>query len=178
MSESKELPSQEEFEYICDVCREEYGKRHKRNHRVSSLESCFQCKFCKKPFGMGFVTRKFKTIHKKETHTCEICNKTYKTEAYLKYHSLKHSNDWPCWCSTCKKGFAFPYLLEVHMRAHEDELEIECSICSAKCSSKRDLKIHNLIHSEEYKWKCKICSKSFQFVSEIKQHMREHESSE
>ncbi|GFU22901.1 hypothetical protein NPIL_522061 [Nephila pilipes] len=173
MSESVQHPSPDEFEYICDICREEHGKRHKRNHRISSSESCYECKVCKKSFSMGFVTRKLK-LTRKESYSCENCKKKFRTKSGLKYHSFTHSYNWPCWCSFCKKGFANKAFLEQHMRRHSDNVMFECDFCLLKFKSRIGLSEHRLIHTGKYKWKCEECSKGFLFESKLKLHMRTH----
>ncbi|GFW56696.1 zinc finger protein 226 [Trichonephila clavipes] len=174
MSQSETHPSQEDFEYLCDECRER-RKKHTRNHRVSSLESCFECKFCNKSFSMGFMTKKIELRNNKSKRplTCEECKKTFKTRLFLKYHSFEHNNEWPCWCLTCKKGFVAPYFLEAHMRVHNDDLKFECSLCPMKFSSQCNLKKHRFSHSGVLK-NCDVCSQGFKFESNLKDHILRH----
>ncbi|GFY38646.1 zinc finger protein [Trichonephila inaurata madagascariensis] len=163
------------LEYICDTCGKGMGKRYKQNHRISSLESCFKCKVCKKSFSMGFANKKIKPF-RKESYSCEVCKKEFKYECFLTYHLFEHSNDWPCWCSVCKKGFALPSHLKKHMCYHasNDELKFKCSVCPLIFKSKESLKEHGMFHLSVYKWKCNECKRGFLFESDMKEHIRTH----
>ncbi|GFY38644.1 zinc finger protein [Trichonephila inaurata madagascariensis] len=141
MFENEVHPPQEDFEYICYQCKENRRKPLVRNNLVSSLESCFRCKFCKKPFSMGFEMKK-----KKPLYSCEKCKEVFNNGILLMHHSYAHNNEWPCWCSSCKKGFPTLQLLKIHLQSHNQDKTFQCTVCLSEFTSQQDLDRHRQIH--------------------------------
>ncbi|XP_037775651.1 zinc finger protein 287-like [Penaeus monodon] len=62
------------------------------------------------------------TIHslgKKETYSCEICNKAFSVKSHVVSHMRVHAKEKPYSCEICKKDFSEKYTLVIQIRAHQ-----------------------------------------------------------
>ena len=59
-------------------------------------------------------------------YRCETCGKTFKTDHYLKMHSLVHSGDKPFACDQCPAAFNRKDKLKRHQLIHEPIKKYKC----------------------------------------------------
>lgn len=83
--------------------------------------------------------------------TCNICEKSFKSESYLKSHKLIHTGDLP----------------------------FGCDLCSAKFNRKDKLKRHALLHGNNIRYECPFkrngkCQKWFYRMDKLTAHIKRH----
>ncbi|MEQ2202723.1 hypothetical protein XENOCAPTIV_013638 [Xenoophorus captivus] len=61
---------------------------------------------------------------------CQICKKAFKTEHYLKLHTLIHSGIKPYKCLFCQKAFSRRAHMLEHQQSHTDNYRFRCSTCN------------------------------------------------
>ena len=68
-------------------------------------------------------------VHEKENRfTCELCNKSFSHNWYLKAHLKNHET--PYNCNNCNKSFADKQKLKVHVNGVHKKLKPhKCSVC-------------------------------------------------
>nr|XP_009859292.1 zinc finger protein 420 [Ciona intestinalis]XP_018668474.1 zinc finger protein 420 [Ciona intestinalis] len=103
---------------------------------------------------------------------CVECDKSFKTNPYLKQHVLAVHNK-PNKCEQCGKGFGRRSDLNRHLRSvHMRERNHSCSKCGWTFAEAGNLKHHiQAVHTKEKNFQCLICSKQFSISSYLKTHM-------
>ena len=91
-------------------------------------------------------------IHSDERNfTCNDCDKTFKTTAFLKRHSLIHLQVKPYFCDECGKSFADPSYFKCHKKEqHSGSRPFECSFCAKGFKMQKSLKLHLKTHSSDF----------------------------
>lgn len=59
-------------------------------------------------------------------YQCDVCTKRFKTDHYLKMHSVIHSDDKPFECDICQHSFNRKDKLKRHMLIHEPVKHYKC----------------------------------------------------
>ncbi|GFY73615.1 zinc finger protein [Trichonephila inaurata madagascariensis] len=169
-----EIPSPSSFSYRCDVCQESSISRGKRNiHcRISSLESCFVCKDCNRPFSLGYEL----TVTKEESHLCYQCGAIFSSKELLEIHSQHHAGQVPCRCNVCSRASTNKSKLHINLlhQAKIKESENECDVCHKKFSNRFRLKRHNYVHTGLWPYRCEYCEKGLPDKRSLRIHLRKH----
>lgn len=107
---------------------------------------------------------------------CPICSKTFASTSNRDSHiATAHNTEKEYHCDLCEKSFRTNIYLKYHKTRHHQDCENECSICHQKFSNWNKYRYHwTHAHPENMKFKCKYCEKPFatQFVMRV--HERSH----
>jgi uncharacterized Zn-finger protein len=76
-------------------------------------------------------------------------------------------------CEICDKSFKTQNILRQHLRIHTGDKPFQCSICSKCFSQMASLKYHLATHSDDRPFKCDYCTKSFKLKPPYKKHIKE-----
>eukprot|EP01083_Nonionella_stella_P191985 710106_1 len=68
-------------------------------------------------------------VSEPKAFSCEVCQKTFSWESYLKSHMLVHSDVKPYSCEVCQKNFKRKACLKDHLVVHSDVKPYSCEIC-------------------------------------------------
>lgn len=113
---------------------------------------------------------------------CNICQKGFRTEGYLKVHMLCHSEDKPYECTTCKAAFKRKDKLKRHLLIHEPVKRYKCPFRSRGCPKEFNrpdkLKSHILTHSCIKPFNCKICGRTFTRKAHLREHVKQNHDEE
>ena len=105
---------------------------------------------------------------------CDICEKSFYTNATLATHKERHTVERPFRCSQCNfKSFKTQSDLKTHMRVHNDEnrWSFSCDLCHKKFTAKGSLTKHSLLHTGEKPYKCDVCEKAFTQQGHMRNHL-------
>ncbi|KAJ8682175.1 hypothetical protein QAD02_017967, partial [Eretmocerus hayati] len=106
--------------------------------------------------------------------SCDVCNKAYETEEYLKMHSKTHSKNKVFTCEICAENFTRKGNLIFHLNKHTNTESVSCKLCDKIFWHKNFLKIHMLTHCDERLFKCADCGKGFNGKTNIRHHVKCH----
>lgn len=118
--------------------------------------------------------RRLQRRMKLETHSCNICNKTFITSAHLKLHVSSHNKERRFRCSVCGKYFHQNSHLVAHMMIHTGDRPFKCPECGKCFGRSSHLKTHRRLHTGERPFQCTFCNKSFTQKSGLVTHIRQH----
>lgn len=111
-------------------------------------------------------------------YRCDVCPKTFTTQAGLKTHLTIHNGEKKFQCQECLKKFTLAGNLKTHIaKMHSvDRPRYECDNCQKIFISQEKLEAHQQsMHSTEKKlFPCEICSKTFTLLGNMKKHMKLH----
>ena len=108
-------------------------------------------------------------------HKCELCYKTFASDARLKKHMAVHAHDdtKPLECETCGKRFLTNSALAGHIKTHiHPDTLYDCPICLQEFEQVSSLKEHVYIHKEGGQFTCPHCQKTFTEYPNIRKHIR------
>ena len=108
-------------------------------------------------------------------HKCELCYKTFASDARLKKHMAVHAGDdtKPLECETCGKRFLTNSALAGHIKTHiHPDTLYDCPICLQEFEQVSSLKEHVYIHKEGGHFTCPHCQKTFTEYPNIRKHIR------
>ena len=119
----------------------------------------------------------------KNTHDCEICNRTFRTKHKLKIHSKSHLPKEQMKCDSCDMTFPNKHQLKCHQKTHlppkpaktdlEKNKSKTCHICQKTYSSHFSMKNHiKLVHLKQWDYKCDICGKLCCKEGDLKRHIQ------
>ncbi|GBO40507.1 Zinc finger protein 234, partial [Araneus ventricosus] len=167
-----EIPLPTSFAYRCDSCQEKSISRGKRNihPRISSLESSFVCKDCKKPFSLGYEL----VLVDEESHLCMKCGAIFINRELLEVHSYHHSKEYPCRCDICSRASTSKTKLPLELVATEYDKPFKCDICARVFPKKDRLKRHMFVHNGKWPYKCEFCGKGWPDKRSLRIHVRRH----
>ena len=152
----------------------------KRWHLRVVHRGYFACDLCYQPSDYVFATEALLTNHKKDKHpenkeydfTCSVveCNKTFKRQSSLSYHTMANHDDTsgPFCCVHCGKELANRSSLRSHeKRSHNPK---RCPTCSKLV---KNLRRHTMqVHTDDSdrKHQCDSCGKGFSDKQALKIH--------
>ena len=123
------------------------------------------CPICSK------LVSKSNNTHHRKTHTglkhcCTKCKKTFKNQAGLDKHKLKHGDERKNVCEFCGKIFLRPNHLKKHKETHEITEKAACAnprckFCDFVYTSKAKIKVHLLRTHLDRARKCEKCQTFF-----------------
>ncbi|KAF7286020.1 hypothetical protein GWI33_008323 [Rhynchophorus ferrugineus] len=107
---------------------------------------------------------------------CEICNKTFLQERYLRHHFQRiHLNGGQRFiCDLCGKKVNSKRSLRDHMYIHQGIKPLACKECGKSFGLRTTLKLHIRTHTGQRPYHCTVCGKSFTQRSPLTVHMRHH----
>lgn len=159
----------------------EYLKRHERTH-TTPAHTCI----------CGFSTTKkyylkiHEKTHAKKTHICNVCNKSFTLNEYLKKH-ISSQHESPKYkptqhiCKECGHSVQYKSQLITHQRSHTGERPYACNfecdtgkICNKRFLISSHLKNHMLIHTGGEIYKCNVCGYGTVFKHNLTHHIMTH----
>ena len=134
------------------------------------------CSDCGKKFTTKQKMFRHQWIHRKKTHSCEMCPSQFEKQSELDEHRLScHPGDSPFTCNECGKSFVSRQGLWEHGRTHAGSpAYFHCDTCSKTFSSRQGYLIHHRTHTGERPYGCKFCWKSFRDGGTLRKHERIH----
>ncbi|XP_034096174.1 zinc finger protein 431-like [Gymnodraco acuticeps] len=82
-------------------------------------------------------------------HSCQQCDKSFKTSGHLKRHLHIHTGEKPYSCEECGKTFSTSDALKSHQRIHTGEKPNSCEECGTTFSTSDALKSHQVFILEK-----------------------------
>jgi len=173
-------------EFRCHICSNKFSDLAQLNlHSYSHLtdeqtreKQVFKCSKCKNTY-----TSAEALDHHMETtphsYTCEICDKEFSAERFLRKHiGVAHTRGL-FKCHICQKKFKNESYLKSHSMIHTGEMPFECKECGTKFNRKDKLKRHTQTHNPSRKFKCPFkdhinCNKEFHRFDKLKLHIMTH----
>lgn len=176
----------------CVYCDKQFQDgNHLANHQTTCVKKIMQnntekgvankwCKHACSECGKKFTTKqkmfRHQWIHRKKTHSCEVCGLQFEKQNELDDHRLSaHPGGSPFTCTECGKSFVSRQGLWEHGRTHGDSpAHFQCDTCSKTFSSRQGYLIHNRTHTGERPYGCKFCWKAFRDGGTLRKHERIH----
>ncbi|XP_052770427.1 zinc finger protein 236-like [Mya arenaria] len=165
---------------FCEYCSANFKRRpelydHIKTAHPDRRVKRLQCDLCGNVFrSKGSYDEHRKTVHSSDrSFTCDICNKSYKSERVLKIHKLRHgpANEI---CPVCGKSFRLRSEVKHHMRRHQNDRRIQCESCDKVFYRNSELKNHQRIHTGEKPFKCGLCSYASTIKGNLDKHLKVH----
>lgn len=165
-------------EFICDICFEtcrtkaELLKHIRRHFPLKSNKLSFVCENCEKIFSTKKQMLECLDSHlKSKSTTCEICQKTLKSNSIYGHMKLVHRKERDQICQICGKALKTSYDLKVHLRSHSGERPEICETCGKTFVSYAQLYKHRKIrHMTRENFQCSVCLKNLLSRSKLKCH--------
>lgn len=134
------------------------------------------CADCGKKFTTKQKMFRHQWIHRKKTHSCEVCGAQFEKQHELDEHRLSaHPGDSAFTCAECGKSFVSRQGLWEHARTHAGSpAHFHCDVCSKTFSSRQGYLIHHRTHTGERPYGCKFCWKAFRDGGTLRKHERIH----
>ena len=164
----------------CKLCDKSFfDERHLKSHTINEHFLCHTCN------RKGFKTKEDLQNHLKIVHNyqnyfqeepktivCELCNKSFVDENYLKIHTI--GVHFPC--RICNTAFKTKEDLDEHNIENHSEKRYKCNLCSETFIGSGKLIRHKLtVHEKVAVFECSRCEKLFKDEENLKNHMEEHE---
>ncbi|RZC32447.1 hypothetical protein BDFB_001481 [Asbolus verrucosus] len=167
--------------HICDICgRGCYDKAalqgHMAKHAKDYENNKYECNLCNKTFLQEkYLKHHFFRMHKDggQKFICDLCGKRLNSKTSLRDHLIMHSGLKPIECKECGKGFALRTTLKAHLRIHTGDRPYVCNDCGKAFTQKTSLTIHLRYHSGERPYVCDICQVGFIAYAPTKRDNRE-----
>lgn len=119
--------------------------------------------------------------HRKSTHICDQCSRTFTSRDALKVHlRLKHDyyhSLFPHYCKHCDAGFTIKSEYQIHLENHKSAPSLlHCLYCPESYENSALLKAHTLSeHKRQTRaFKCGICPKFFYSLPSYNMHKKVH----
>ncbi|XP_034950233.1 zinc finger protein 271-like [Chelonus insularis] len=177
----------------CEYCDKQFqDSNHLASHQTTCAKKLMQnnsdqgalnnkwgkhvCSECGKKFTTKQKMFRHQWIHRKKTHSCEVCGTQFEKQIQLDGHRLAaHPGDSPFTCNECGKSFVSRQGLWEHGRTHAGSpAHFHCDTCSKTFSSRQGYLIHHRTHTGERPYGCKFCWKAFRDGGTLRKHERIH----
>ncbi|XP_015927940.2 zinc finger protein 271-like [Parasteatoda tepidariorum] len=190
----KPAPSGNQKPFACEICqkgfnREPYLKKHFQTHSADELAQFNLYK-------LDPTSRKPPPSDRQKPFICEICQKGFNREPYLKKHFQTHSADElaqfnlykldptsrkpppsdkqkPFLCEICQKGFNREPYLKKHFQTHSAEEQAQFNVCKSDHMLSKPMSSNN-----QKPFVCEICQKCFNREIYLKKHLQTHSAEE
>ena len=142
----------------CDQCDKKFTRKDsvqlhlKKKH---GFRKVFSCKLCDKHFQSNQdLTAHLKTFHKKKTHVCEKCGKSFPSRSGKSNH----------------KTFVKCQPEDSISTSKENSKRLGCSFCSKTFGQKSSLLRHvKTVHNNSFQ--CGTCGKEFENETKLENHV-------
>ena len=174
----------------CEACYRQFEREEELTVHMRKVHPGPDLLTCQ--VGCGYTTRKRKLLmlHMKRSHvdqgraplhTCETCQRTYRSSdgyrAHLKTHE-RPPEDYAaslllCIAPGCGFGAKFQSDLDRHAVKHSAGRDVGCSECDFVCKRKSELNRHRkLKHSDMPERTCQECDYKTRSMDHMKRHVR------
>ncbi|XP_059621290.1 zinc finger protein 62 homolog [Phlebotomus argentipes] len=174
--------------FQCNFCSEQFSnfrliyKHHKLRHpQELAPASPFLCEMC----GISMMdsrdlNRHVMTVHESKRLKCDMCQKTFRTEAEVEEHRRIHipiSQLQDLYeCDVCPKKFRMKLTLIKHKRLHASGqmTEMFCQVCGKRFINANMLQLHMQKHANEAPrpFRCELCGRYFKKIKYLNQHRK------
>ena len=166
------------MEWICK-CNIRFSSAETFVEHIQTVEKGYVCFICFKTFTVisHFYNHLKSTHGNKKIYPCDICNKQFLRQQYLKKHWKEHNKrvesnkNWIC--KICSKIFFSKETFMDHVVGVE-ERQI-CQICLNIFATISSLRRHQKeVHSNQKNHSCDSCGKKFARKEILKKHIKVH----
>nr|XP_046251950.1 zinc finger protein 507 [Scatophagus argus]XP_046252041.1 zinc finger protein 507 [Scatophagus argus] len=84
----------------------------------------------------------------------------------------------PYRCRLCRYSSGNKGYIKQHLRVHRQRQPYQCPICEHIASDSKDLESHMVHHCKTRTYQCKLCPDAFHYKSQLRNHEKEHHSSD
>lgn len=117
--------------------------------------------------------------HKGKHYMCQVCGKSFSTNAALNKHQLCHTDERPFMCEHCGRTFKCKTHCDTHTKnIHPGDLQLttppekfECELCKKLFSTKVYRDMHLKRHNGQGH-QCDICYKLFVSKAHMQRHIK------
>lgn len=131
----------------------------------------YSCDHCGLEMTRKRLIKQHVLIHAEPSFECNICQKKFRVESYLKKHLLTHQDrDRNLICSdvSCKKTFFDKMSLVRHMRKHNINDQFACDLCDKTFLRRVALTKHQKLHETN---QCPTCLVTFSYYRQLEIHL-------
>ncbi|KAG7295374.1 hypothetical protein JYU34_022423 [Plutella xylostella] len=165
--------------FTCEFCNMLLHSKDAYDNHISYFHTkLFSCKMCDK---------KFKLEHRKISHErecerekvkwefkCDECPAAFQTEKKLKYHKIRHVQQFPC--DLCERVFSMRTLLAQHLTWHKQgglarKCTFACPCCGKVFKTRKERDNHMNDHGPDEPYKCFVCNVELKTFKEFGLHM-------
>lgn len=138
--------------HCCAICGAQFAQaialqEHAIKH-VNDVNSTCRCEICNKTFVHEMYLKAHVALHvEHRPHACAVCGKCFKNASHLKSHESVHTGMKPHCCAVCGKSFAKASSLRRHQVIHERADPILCTVCGKRFPGEKYLRQHALLHA-------------------------------
>ena len=155
----------------CEFCDKAFNVKNTLDKHVDVLHGIFKSSNNQKQSSVSKSTR-FENLEANLTAiSCNICDKTFKSEQSMRMHHNIHAKINPYRCETCDKTFNNSGSYHKHKKSHTESSHT-CQFCDHKVTNKRSLLIHIQSKHEGKRYKCNICKNEFTQQSGLRMHIK------
>ena len=164
--------------YMCEQCPKTFRtkslleKHIELRHLKSRIYECKECDSLKFQSYTTYQTHR-RNVHNPRVYVCNICGKTFKSNAMLNMHMTSH-NEKSIFCDICQSSFKTQKNMENHREVHM-ERKFKCTVegCNKKFAREKDVRVHfKISHTVKENHACEFCPKKFRIPSTLKRHIQ------
>lgn len=138
---------------------------------VSQSDARFQCTHCDRSFKTNQYLKSHLNTHTgNRPHQCELCPRSFFYLQQLTHHINRHLGIKPYHCDQCDKSFVRLSELKTHQDQHNGKRRFKCSHCPKSFTQHPHLITHLRTHSGHRPFKCDQCPKQFSQSSHLSVH--------
>lgn len=167
---------EKEEQGICPLCSKSFASPEDLPTHMDEVHN-WTCSICGKKFKLETALKKHEEAHANGLYYCAQCNKFFQKQSHYKRHMAVHKKR-ENRCPHCNTVFIKVNAFKYHLRTHVNERPYQCSCCLESFEHKEDYDYHCLRHKKfkkERPYSCTRCDWAFATLSELAEHMNEHE---